>query len=160
MQDRIRIPCIFTIFGGTGDLTRRKLIPALYNMSVDGLLPDEFMVVCVGRKPLSTQEYRDSLLASVTSHSCYPVRTDIWEWLKERIHYFRMNLPDPDGYSSLKARLDDLDEKAGTQGNRLFYLAVAPSLFEPVILNLHRNRMVTNHGSWQRVVIESLSAGT
>ena len=76
------------------------------------------------------------------------------EWLKERIHYFRMNLPDPDGYSSLKARLDDLDEKAGTQGNRLFYLAVAPSLFEPVILNLHRNRMVTNHGSWQRVVIE------
>jgi len=154
MPERILTPCIFTIFGGTGDLTRRKLIPALYNMAVDGLLPDELAVVCVGRRPLDTQEYRDSLLASVTKHSRYPVRTDKWEWLRERIHYFRMDLPDSEGYPLLKAWLDDLDEKAGTQGNRLFYLAVAPSLFEPIVLNLHGNGMVTNNGSWQRVVIE------
>jgi len=154
MPDRILTPCIFTIFGGTGDLTRRKLIPALYNMSVDGVLPEELAVVCVGRRPYSTCEYRDILLESVTKHSRYPVRTDKWEWLRERIHYYRMDLPESEGYLSLKAWLEELDEKAGTRGNRLFYLAVAPSLFEPIVLNLHRHGMVTNHGSWQRVVIE------
>ena len=81
MQDRIRIPCIFTIFAEQEIFTCRKLIPALYNMSVDGLLPDEFMVVCVGRKPLSTQEHGQPP-GTVTSHSCYPVRTDIWNGLK------------------------------------------------------------------------------
>ena len=67
MLESIRTPCIITIFGGTGDLTHRKLIPALYNMSVEELLPDELMIVGVGRRPLSVQEYRDSLLESVTN---------------------------------------------------------------------------------------------
>lgn len=154
MSDMIRTPCIITIFGGTGDLTHRKLVPALYNMSVDGLLPDETTVVGVGRRPLSTQDYRESLLASVMKHSRHPVTTDKWEWLRERIHYFRMDLPDPESYASLKAYLDELDGKAGTRGNRLYYLAVSPNLFEPIVLNLHRHGMATNQGAWQRVIIE------
>lgn len=154
MLESIRTPCIITIFGGTGDLTHRKLIPALYNMSVEELLPDELMIVGVGRRPLSVQEYRDSLLESVTKHSRHPIRTDIWERFKEGIHYFRMNLSESEGFSSLKTWLESLDEKAGTQGNRLFYLSVAPSLFEPIVLHLHRHGMATNLGAWQRVIIE------
>jgi len=153
-MDRIQAPCIFTIFGGTGDLTHRKLIPALYNLSVDELLPPEMLIVGVGRRPLSTQEYRESLLASVMKHSRYPVRSDIWDRLKERIHYFRMNLSESDAFASLKTWLDELDKKADTRGNRLFYLSVAPNLFEPIVLNLHRHSMVTNRGAWQRVMIE------
>jgi len=153
-MDRIQAPCIFTIFGGTGDLTHRKLIPALYNLSVDELLPPEMLIVGVGRRPLSSQEYRENLLASVMKHSRYPVRSDIWDRLKERIHYFRMNLSESDAFASLKTWLDELDKKADTRGNRLFYLSVAPNLFEPIVLNLHRHGMVTNRGAWQRVMIE------
>jgi len=153
-MDRIQAPCIFTIFGGTGDLTHRKLIPALYNLSVDELLPPEMLIVGVGRRPLSSQEYRENLLASVMKHSRYPVRSDIWDRLKERIHYFRMNLSESDAFASLKTWLDELDKKADTRGNRLFYLSVAPNLFEPIVLNLHRHSMVTNRGAWQRVMIE------
>jgi len=154
MMESIRIPCIFTIFGGTGDLTHRKLIPAIYNLTVEGLLHPGMMIVGVGRRPLSTEEYRDNLLASVMKHSRFPLRTDIWDRLKERIHYFRMNLSESEDFSSLKNWLDELDRTAGTQGNRLFYLSVAPTLFEPIVLNLHRFGMVTNQGAWQRVMIE------
>lgn len=154
MSRKIDSPCIMAIFGGTGDLAHRKLIPALYNLAYEGLLPDEFAIVGIGRRTMSHIEYRNDLKSSVEKFSRYKANPKIWELFASRIYYFDMDLNDSSSYSNLKTYLENVDEAVGAKGNRLYYLSVAPSYFEIITLNLKKYGMAENSGSWQRVIIE------
>lgn len=154
MDTKTLAPCTMVIFGGTGDLTHRKLVPALYNLIRDGLLPEHFAVVCVGRKHKSKEEYLSELLCSTSRHSRFQVNTQTWKTLSDKIYYYRLEFSDSAGYKNLKGFLEDLDKNCGTLGNRLYYLAVSPEYFETITLNLKYNQMAESPGSWHRLVIE------
>lgn len=148
------IPCIMVIFGGTGDLTHRKLIPAVYNLMHQGQLSGHFILVGTGRKPKSHDQYRSELLDSVQKYSRLKIKNEIWNQLSDKIFYYRLDFSDLSEYFKLKAFLKSIDEDNHTGGNRLFYLSVAPEFFEPIALNLKNSGMAANTGSWQRLMIE------
>jgi len=148
-------PCSIVIFGATGDLTHRKLIPALYNLAADGELPPAIAVVGVARRDKRDDEFRKELEEAVRKFSRQNVRDDIWKTFAQSISYHRTEFHDLKGYEALAERLKQIDKERGTRGNRLFYLAVAPDQFDDIIKNLKSvglNR--TQEGSWARVIVE------
>ena len=148
------LSAILVIFGGTGDLTHRKLMPALYNMLLDGLVPDHLQVVAIGRRDKSEEEYRSEVRASMDKYSRNKVDEKIWSRLNDMIRYYRFDFRDHDGYSDLKTYLEELDKNSETKGNRIYYLAVAPEYFETIVLGLHKSNMVKTAKGWSRLVIE------
>ncbi len=148
------LAAILVIFGGTGDLTHRKLMPALYNMLLDGLLPEHFKVVAVGRRDKTEEEYRKDIHDSVDKYSRNKISENQWEILKNMIHYYQFDFTDQEGYQGLKAYLKELDQIAGTSGNRVFYLAVAPEYFETIVQGLQGSDMAYTPGSYSRLIIE------
>lgn len=148
------LSAILVIFGGTGDLTHRKLMPALYNMLLDDLLPEHFRVVAIGRRDKTEEEYRNEIRVSIDKHSRNKVDESKWAKLQDMIKYYRFDFRDHDGYSLLKDYLDDLDKIAGTKGNRVYYLAVAPEYFETIVQGLQKSNMTKSEGSYSRLVIE------
>jgi glucose-6-phosphate 1-dehydrogenase len=148
-------PCAIVIFGATGDLTHRKLIPALYNLAADGELPPAVAVVGFARRPKTDQEFRNELGEATKQFSRQEVRDDIWKTFSQSLFYHQSEFGDEGGYRSLAKRLDQLDEERGTRGNRLFYLAAAPEQFEPILKNLKAAGLnKAKEGSWARVIIE------
>jgi glucose-6-phosphate 1-dehydrogenase len=153
-------PCTFIICGATGDLTRRKLAPALYNLMLGGYLPPEFSVVGFARRPMSDEEFRAHLRAGIDEFSRNrPVNPEVWDSFAAGIEYQPGNLDDPDAYAALAARLDRIDRDRGTAGNRLFDLAVQPSLVPEVISHLAASGLAHHGGKagrrgWTRVIIE------
>ncbi len=145
--------CIMVIFGGTGDLTYRKLIPALYNLFHEQSLSEKFAIVGVGRKTLSNAEYQHQLLEAIRKYSHFPISTDIWEQFSKKLSYYPLNFLDETGYLDLNSYLTKLDQAFSTQGNRLYYLAVSPEYFKNIPLNLKKNSMINNQLK-QRLVIE------
>jgi glucose-6-phosphate 1-dehydrogenase len=145
---------IMVVFGGTGDLTHRKLIPALYHLKYQGLIPENFAVVTVGRREKTDDEYRNELLNSVRQFSRFEFIESLWNELASGIFYQRLDFLNWEGYTVLKDFLSELDKSRHTSGNRIFYLAVAPGNYEKVINHLCLNGMVDIKNSWQRVVIE------
>src|SRR5919201_4443651 len=148
-------PCAIVIFGATGDLTHRKLIPALYNLAADGELPPATAVIGFARREKSDGEFRKELEETTRKFSRQPVRDDIWNTFAQSIFYHRCEFEEESGYKSLSQRLAQLDKERGTRGNRLFYLAAAPDQFEPILTNLKNAGL--NHapeGSWARVIVE------
>jgi glucose-6-phosphate 1-dehydrogenase len=148
-------PCSVVIFGATGDLTHRKLIPALYNLAVDGELPPAVTVVGFARREKSDDEFRRELEEATRKFSRQAVRDEIWKTFAQSIFYHQSDFGDEAGYKSLAERLDKIDQERSTRGNRLFYLAVAPDQFEPILKNLKDaglNRAC--EGSWARVIVE------
>ncbi|MDP4180414.1 MAG: glucose-6-phosphate dehydrogenase [Bacillota bacterium] len=154
MERKIVSPCVMIIFGGTGDLTHRKLIPALYNLFYEGNLPDSFAVVGVGRKDKNASEYKHELQASLEKYSRYKIKPEVWEQFSKKIQYYKMEITVSEHYEGLKVFLNEMDETLGTQGNRLYYLSVAPSFFEMITKNLAQYKMAENVDSWQRLIIE------
>lgn len=154
MNKKIDISCLMAIFGGTGDLTHRKLIPAIYNLAHEGLLPEHFAVVGIGRKPKSNDEYRNELLNSIKKYSRFKIEYEVWNKISGKIFYYQLDFSNSSAYQGLKLFLQSIDENQNTNGNRLFYLSVAPAYFETITLNLKNNSMTTNSDSWQRLVIE------
>jgi len=148
------LSAILVIFGGTGDLTHRKLMPALYNMLLDGLVPEHFKVVSIGRRDKTDDEYKNEIRASIDRHSRNKVDEDIWTRLKDMIKYYRFDFRDNDGYPKLKEYLEEIDKTANTRGNRIYYMAVAPEYFETIVHGLHSAKMAKVEGSWSRLVIE------
>lgn len=142
------------IFGGTGDLAHRKLMPALYNLVHDRLLPKNFCIVSVGRREKSHEQYRNEVFDSLQKFSRNKIDEGYWAKLRDLIFYFRMDFNDHEGYSRLKLFLDELDKKANTKGNRVFYLAVAPEYFEIIVQGIHSGRLAENKNAWNRLVIE------
>jgi glucose-6-phosphate 1-dehydrogenase len=125
-------PAAIVIFGATGDLTRRKLVPALYSLATQQLLAPETAVVGAARSDLSDDEFRERMRAAVESHGRVPLDEDVWDGFARRLSYVSVPFDQEDGYARLRSHLDGLDTELGTRGNRLFYLATAPEFF-PVI---------------------------
>jgi glucose-6-phosphate 1-dehydrogenase len=148
-------PCVLVVFGGTGDLTHRKLIPALYNLKYQKWLPENFAVVSVGRRDKTNEENRKEAYDSVKKYSRFELDERVWGEMSNQLFYKKVDFVNSEDYESLNTFLVDIDDTLGTQGNRVFYLAVAPLHFETIITYLYANGMAQNNGfSWQRVVIE------
>jgi glucose-6-phosphate 1-dehydrogenase len=153
-QARTADPCVVVIFGASGDLTKRKLIPAVLNLQAGGYLPRNLAVVGVSRTPMSHAQFRDAVSPDEQALAEPSTRT-AWTALSERIFYHSLDLEDAAGYASLKELLARTDAQLGTGGNYLFYLAVAPAFFAATIQNLcSAGLTVEEQGHWRRVVIE------
>ena len=138
--ERIPEPCIVVIFGASGDLTKRKLLPALYHLDQSGLLPKDFAVVGVARRDLSATfgpDMRDGILKGGGVEENDPKLKPFMD----RISYFATEFDDDAGFDKLKAHLAELDGKFNTKGNRLFYLAVAPEFFSDINHRLGKHGM-------------------
>lgn len=146
--------CVFVIFGGTGDLAKKKLIPALFKLSSDGKLPEGFTVVSVGRQDLAEAAYRKSMEENVLQLPGKTFSQEQWDQFQQKLFYKRCELTDSEDYKELNAFLMAIDQKFHTQGNRIFYLAVAPDLVQSIIYNLNGSKMVENKTSWQRLMLE------
>ena len=147
--------CIFVILGGTGDLTKKKLIPALYKLFVDKKVSDNFAIVSVGRRKLSHQEYREKMEQNTIKYGDNEFNKAGWDEFSRKLYYSNFDLlTDNMGYSKLNLFLESLDESKDTKGNRIYYLAVGPNMFVPIVRNLKDNMMIENLDSWQRIIIE------
>src|ERR1700682_3198376 len=148
-------PCSLVIFGATGDLTHRKLVPALYNLAADGELPPAVAVVGFARREKSDDEFRHEMEESTRKFSRQSVRDEIWKTFAQSIFYHQSDFGDESGYKTLATKLDKIDKERGTRGNRLFYFAVAPDQFEPILKHLKTVGLnQAREGSWARVIVE------
>ncbi len=153
--EAVASPCGMVIFGAQGDLTKRKLIPALYNLASGKLLAEEFAVVGIGREALTDDAFRERLRADLNEFATVPIETEVADWLFERLHYVVGDFTDPDLYQRLKVRLTQVDEAHGNQGDYLFYLAIPPSFFDDVVGNLGASGLLKeDEGQWRRLVVE------
>jgi glucose-6-phosphate 1-dehydrogenase len=155
--ERVPDPALFVLFGATGDLAHRKVVPALFQLWRTNLLPHEFTLVAVGRRAHTDEAFRAELRASLEIFSrVLPIETAVWEAFAGRIVYHRGDFGDQALYDGLGARLDELDAQRGTRGNRCYYLATQPSAFAPIIAGLGRAGLDhEQHGAgWRRIVIE------
>jgi glucose-6-phosphate 1-dehydrogenase len=147
--------CVFVIFGASGDLTRRKLLPALYNLAEAKLLPDPFAVLGVARPAIPEEQYRAQMKDRVRDAEGEPIEGPLWAKIGDRLHYSSGEFDDPQLYQRLRAQLAEIDRKYGTPGNYLFYLAVPPALFGTVALHLASSGLTEQQpGRWRRVIIE------
>ena len=154
MDSELELSCIIVIFGGTGDLTHRKLLPSLYNLQYQNMLPKSFVIVSAGRRDLSDEEYREKAKISVSEFSRFPIKENIWGELAKRIHYVSFNFSEDEGYNKLKYELGKLDEKYNTKGNRIYYLAIAPEYFSVIVNKLDEHNMALNSQGSKKIVIE------
>ncbi len=149
-------PCLVVIFGASGDLTKRKLLPALYHLSQEGLLPEDFAIVGVARRDLSASfaaDMKDGIVAGGGVEAGDPALAPFIE----RVQYFATNFDDDAGFEKLKSYLAELDGRFGTRGNRLFYLAVAPEFFADIVSRLGTHglaKAADGADHWVRVIIE------
>ena len=148
-------PCTMVIFGATGDLTNRKLIPALYNLAASSDLPTQFKVVGFARREKSDLEFRTELEEGNKKFSRQGHSPELWASFAQSIHYHRSEFTDAAGYAELKNVLDKFDAERGAPANRLFYLATAPEFF-PVVLEQLAAAGLNEPpaGKWARVVCE------
>ena len=156
--ERTPDPCVVVIFGASGDLTKRKLLPALYHLEQSGLLPKDFAVVGVARRPLE-QSFAQDMKEGIISGGGVESNDAKLDPFVKRIQYHAMNFDDAAGYDSLKTMLADVDAKFGTKGNRLFYLATAPEYFSDIIKYLGHHCMARpadcgDGKNWVRIIIE------
>src|SRR5437879_13554881 len=148
-------PCTIVIFGATGDLTHRKLVPALYNLAAYGDLPPAVEIVGFARRPKNDDEFRRELEEATRNFSRQTVRDEIWKNFAQSIFYHQSEFEDESGYKALVKRLDEIDKRHGTRGNRPFYLAASHEQFESILKKLKAAGLnQTCKGSWARVIIE------
>ena len=148
-------PCSFVIFGVTGDLTHRLVLPSLYNLAATDLLPDKFCVVGVARKGTSSEALRDSLLKGLRQFATRPVDDAIATRLLECVTSIEADPKDPASFDAMRERLQKLEANRSTGGNRLFYLATPPNAFAPISRELGRTGLLKEqNGAWRRLVVE------
>ena len=156
-QQRPAPPCAIVIFGASGDLTHRKLMPALFDLFQDGLLTRHFVVVGFSRSPLSDDDFRRMVREGLDSRGPgNPTDDKAWEQFSSSLHYLSGQFNEPASYQQLRERLEKIDAAHGTQGNRLFYLATPPELFKDITAQLgaaglHQRR---TESAFVRLVIE------
>jgi glucose-6-phosphate 1-dehydrogenase len=155
-------PCAMVIFGAAGDLTKRLVVPALYNLANDHQLSEEFRLVGVDLTDMSAAQWRANLTDAMKGFVAHDGEFHLdefaqttWQWLTERMSYLPGDLNNPETYRRLGEHLTGLDKTAGTAGNRLFYLAVADRFFGPAVAALGAAGLTTeNNSQWRRVIIE------
>ena len=152
---RIAGPCGMVLFGVTGDLSRKKVMPAIYDLYNRGLLPPRFALTGFARRDWETQDFAQIVHDSVREHSRTPFNEDTWKQMAEGIRFVAGDLSDADAYNRLAETVRELDRGRGTGGNHAFYLSIPPGLF-PVVLQHLKGAGLANDSdeSWRRVVIE------
>ncbi len=156
-------PCILVIFGASGDLTSRKLIPAMYEMTKTGALHAKTRILGVSRSTKSDDQWRQELKPWVQEHA-KEIDESTWRSLATRIHYFTGDAVKPDCYPALKQKLEEMAAEHGTQGNLLFFMSVAENLYEPIVAEIETAGLVAegkrwcsidrDTRSWQRIIVE------
>jgi glucose-6-phosphate 1-dehydrogenase len=150
-------PCTLVIFGGGGDLSRRKLLPALYNLMLDGALPAQFAVVGVARTQRSDESFRQLAREGIETYSRRPLEPARWADFERALFYQEGSLKDAESFRALRKRLEEIEPDRGVPGNRVFYLSVSPSLFATAVQRLHEAGLVTpsnGSGPFTRVIVE------
>jgi glucose-6-phosphate 1-dehydrogenase len=148
-------PCIMVIFGAAGDLTRRKLIPALYNLAKANLLSREFAILGVAHTKMSAEDFRHRLSEEIQQYTGNELDPDIWEWFLRRLYYISAEFDDKNLYSQLKTNLDKLDKEHSTHENYFFYLATGPDFFGQIVEQLAAVGLLEEKDHyWRRVIIE------
>ncbi len=150
----INMPGLLVIFGGTGDLTHRKLMPALYNLCADGLLPENFTMVAVGRRDMTDEQYSVQVRESLEKFSRSRINDACWSKLRAAIRYFRLDIEETSGYVGLGEYLNSLDADGQGMGGRVYYLAVAPEHFVTIVSGLQAGKLSQSGGVHGRLVIE------
>src|SRR5579864_2805504 len=159
IQDELHSPinkaagrCVLVLFGASGDLTKRKLVPALFNLAKEGLLPKNFAILGIAFDELSLEQFRDQVTSFLQPGD---KGSEVLESFKQRLSYHRGDFSDPSMYSAMETRLGELDRQFDTEGNYLFYLATAPKFFGQIVHQLGESQLSRQEiGRWRRVVIE------
>jgi glucose-6-phosphate 1-dehydrogenase len=154
--ERVPEPCVIVVFGATGDLTQRKILPAIYNLRRAGLLPAETSVVGFSRRPLSDDQFRSMMRKAVDEHSRVKVEDGLWDDFAEGLFYQPGDFADRSAFRDLSERLEQVDAARGTRGNLLFYLATPPSAYEEIVANIGRVGLEHQGEAkgWARIVVE------
>ena len=147
-------PCSFVIFGATGDLAHRLVIPALYNLIAGNLLPDNFCVVGIARKGMTSEQLSESLMKGLHQFSARKIDDTLANKLLSCVTCIEADPKDPASMDAMSKELDKLEAERKTGGNRLFYLATPPNAFLPIAEGLARTGMLTENGAWRRIIIE------
>jgi glucose-6-phosphate 1-dehydrogenase len=147
-------PTTLVIFGGTGDLAHRKLLPAVYNLAHEGALPERFNLVAVSRADIPHGDYQSMARESISQYSRRPADDQVLEKLLERIRYVPGTFDDDSVYERLEAQLNEFDEEAGIPFNRVFYLSTAPAFFPVIVGKLGEQGLDHRRDAEVRVVIE------
>ena len=148
-------PGVMVIFGASGDLAKRKLLPALYHLMTDGLLSDHFRIIAVDRRDRGADAYRDYIDTAARDFIKKDLAADLWQELLQRIHYLSGDFQDADTYTRMAALLDEIAGNHHTGGNCLFYLATPPDTFGEIATQLHAAGLATEHGEqWRHLVVE------
>ncbi len=152
-------PCIIVIFGATGDLTSRKLFPALYNLARDKQLPSNFACVGFARREKTHEAFRQEMHEAVNKFSrVKPTDETLWKSFSNQIFYHQANFDDDQGYDSLNQFLQKLDKELGTSGNRIFYFSTPPSFFPTIVEKLSQHGLIYDvhkvKDKWSRIIIE------
>lgn len=152
---RIAGPCAVVIFGVTGDLSRKKLMPAIYDLANRGLLPPNFGLVGFARRDWADEDFGQVVYEAVRDHARTPFRQEVWDRLAEGFRFVPGTFDDPEAFARLAATLTQLDTERGTGGNHAFYLSIPPKTFPAVCEQLHASGLADPRpGRWSRVVIE------
>ena len=153
--ERVPDPCVLVIFGASGDLTRRKLLPAVWHLSRQGRLPDAFALVGVARTQMSTEEFRrrlrESLNEFVQLGEADAQRVD--DFL-ERVDYVSGDPADDETYDQLRKKLSSIDERLGTSSNRCYYCSVPPQVFLDIVRQLGNTGLAAEDDGWVRIIVE------
>ena len=144
-------PCALVIFGASGDLTQRKIFPALYALAVRQLLPDRFGIIGVARTEQTTKQFVAAMKKAIKQHARDDFREDVWEALAAGMRYVATDFADDAGNNAVLAVLNELDETRGTAGNRVYYLAVPPVAFEKIVQEVGERRSTEG---WTRLIVE------
>ena len=151
-------PCTLVIFGGSGDLARRRLIPALYNLLLDGLLPPNYAVIGLGRKLMTDEEYRGTLREGIEKFSRQSLDEEKWTAFAQHVFYLKGENESADTYAALKTRAEEIERTFGLPGNRIYYLSIPPSSFAAVCEGLAQAGLATPSSStppYSRIIVEN-----
>jgi len=155
-DDRAQDPCVLVIFGASGDLARRKLLPALYDLAYDRRLPARFAILGFARSKWDENEFRRVVKTGIEEFSRRSIDDAVWESFSSKLRYLSGNYDDPASHAQLSKVLDAIDSELGTAGNRLYYMAVPPSA-SPTIVSMLRDDSSSapqDGGPWSRLVVE------
>src|SRR5262245_13311253 len=148
-------PCVMIIYGASGDLTKRKLLPALANLAQERLLSQHFAIVGFAFDQLSTDAFREKLTQGVKELASLPIDETLWQWFLERIYYVQGDFGDLAAYQRLQGQIVAAQKTHNIQGNLFHYLAVAPKFFSPIVRKLGEVGLTQEgNGNWTRVIVE------
>src|SRR5215472_4520470 len=151
---RVAEPCVVVLFGVTGDLARKKLLPAIYDLANRGLLPPGFSLVGFGRREWGDKDFAQQMLDTVRKHARTTFREEVWRQVSDGVRFVSGEFSEPAAFDRLAQTVARLDAERGTSGNRAYYLSVPPGQFPSVVRQLERSGLSGAGHGWRRVVVE------